>query len=301
MPDPATTSGTTMGSIIEQFSQRYPSLNLLETQCLAQEVPGVYRARQELRGRLDPSTPPIDSGATPQARSAIMASRYGQGFGLPWKLDESVLPAISRLPTVDSANYGFREEENFEPPSEATKARLGFSGPLSYTDDQDLRACANFTELVVKRLNRGLEPGAPLTASTGSETTSSTTSTSTSTSSTTTAKEPPPPPTDTLLLVDGRFAGRVTFIDPRTQTTAHAQAYRVAETWGYFTFFGPTNPEVVLALVDAGAAGHWVKLSGLTDLAFDLVLADLTTGATWTYHNKSGEILGKIDNHALPA
>jgi hypothetical protein len=279
MPDPATTSGT-MGNIIVQFSQRYPSLNLLETQCLAMEVPGVYRARQELRGRLDPSTPPIDSATTPQARSAIMVSRYGQGFGVPWKLDESVLPAISHIPTADSANYGFREEENLELPNETTKAKLGFSGPLSTTDDQDLRACANFTELVVKPLNRGLEPGAPLTApSVPTETT----------------------PTDTLLLVNGRFAGRVTFMDPRTQTTAHAQAAKVAETWGYFTFFGPANPEVVLALVDAGAAGHWVKLSGLTDLAFDLVLADLTTGATWTYHNKSGEILGKIDNHALPA
>ena len=301
MPDPATTSGT-MGRIIERFSQQLPQLNLLETQCLAQEVPGVYRARQELRGRLDPSTPPIDSGTTPQARSAIMASRYGQGFGLPWKLDTSVLPAISRIPTVDSANFGFREEENFQPPNEATKARLGFSGPLSYTDDQDLRACANFTELVVKRLNQGLEPGAPLTASTGtSETTSSTTSSSTSSTTTSVEPTPPNPPTDTLLLVNRRFAGRVTFIDPRTQTTAHAQAAKVAETWGYFTFFGPTNPEVILALVDAGAAGHWVKLSGLTDLAFDLVLADLTTGATWTYHNKSGEVLGKIDSNALPA
>ncbi|HEX4959455.1 MAG TPA: hypothetical protein VF173_01355 [Thermoanaerobaculia bacterium] len=282
----------TMGEIIQRFSQNFPNLNLLETQCIAQEVPGVYRARQELRGRLNPSTAAIDSGATPQARSAIMVSRYGNGFGLPWKLDTSVLPAISRIPTEDSANFGFHEEENLEPPTEDAKRKLGFSGPLSYTDDQDLRACVNFTELVVKPFNRGLEPGQPVGPAQSPPVSSSLPPATTT----------PPPAPDQLSLVNGRFVATVTFMDPRTQTTAHAAATKVAETWGYFTFFDRNNPEVVLTLVDGSSAGHWwVKLGGLTNVAFDLLVADHNTGATWTYHNKSGEMLGLIDSAALPA
>ncbi len=115
----------------------------------------------------------------------------------------------------------------------------------------------------------------------------------------TTASPPTSSPSSTcapgltaLCLADGRF--RVT---ARWRTgdgkTGDGFASPLTADTGTFWFFGPTNLEVVLKVLDAcafpGAPRFWVFAAGVTDVEVTLTVHDTVTGQVKTYKNPLGK------------
>jgi len=80
-----------------------------------------------------------------------------------------------------------------------------------------------------------------------------------------------------------------------------AQAVSLSSDSGYFWFFGPTNLEILMKVLDGrGVNGYfWVFYGALTDVEYDLVITDSQTGAVRTYHNPAGVQAGKNDTAAF--
>lgn len=74
----------------------------------------------------------------------------------------------------------------------------------------------------------------------------------------------------------------------------------VPESWsdeaGGFTFFSPSNLEVLIKVLDGCAinGSFWVFAAGLTDVGVDLAVVDTWTGETRSYHNRPGEAFQPI-------
>jgi hypothetical protein len=59
-----------------------------------------------------------------------------------------------------------------------------------------------------------------------------------------------------------------------------------------FTFFDPTNIEMILKVLDACALNHkwWVFAGGLTDVGVGIKVTDTTNGAFNTYSSAKGHL-----------
>ncbi|HVT61641.1 MAG TPA: hypothetical protein VHR45_24985 [Thermoanaerobaculia bacterium] len=92
-----------------------------------------------------------------------------------------------------------------------------------------------------------------------------------------------------LCLASGRFKVTASW---RTAQGAAGEALPVVLTvdTGYFWFFGPSNVEVVIKVLDGCFInGHfWVFAAGLTDVNVDLKVLDTQTGVAVTYSNPKG-------------
>ncbi|RPI27650.1 MAG: hypothetical protein EHM61_07750 [Acidobacteria bacterium] len=80
-----------------------------------------------------------------------------------------------------------------------------------------------------------------------------------------------------------------------------AQPVSLSSDSGFFWFFGPTNLEILVKVLDGrGVNGcFWVFFGALTDVQFDLVITDTATGAVRTYSNPAGVQAGKNDTTAF--
>jgi hypothetical protein len=290
-----------MGTIIAKFAGQYPGLNLDTTECLSYEVPGVTTARTPLFGKLNPLAELVfDQGS--EALSRSMVARYGRGLGTPWRQDTSVLPAISLLPDAEFNNYGWRQEENWEPPNEATLGTLGWSGgPLSPTDQTDLKACSNFTERVVKPLNRGLAVGAVITVAPPPAPEPSPKpappSPAPSAPPVPSPSTPPVPPADPQTLELHGFRITVEFTDPQSGGSKRpATVYPDFHTpdAGIFWFFGPNTPELMVKLIDGRAINgmFWIYAGAATDVEFVLSIRNGSGQLVYSYHNPAQQRLG---------
>jgi hypothetical protein len=94
---------------------------------------------------------------------------------------------------------------------------------------------------------------------------------------------------DVLCLNDGRFQVAASWYIPGASGRAHA--VQLTNDTGYLWFFDPTNVEVVIKVLDAcGSFGRfWVFAGGLTNVEVDIIVTDLVTGQTNTYHNNRDE------------
>jgi hypothetical protein len=98
-----------------------------------------------------------------------------------------------------------------------------------------------------------------------------------------------------LLPVDGSVTGRFRVTVDWASTVAAGQGNRVPLTsdTGSFWFFGPSNLEVFVKIVDGrGFNNHfWVYASGLTNVEVTITITDVVTGRTWTRHSPYGTAL----------
>ena len=105
---------------------------------------------------------------------------------------------------------------------------------------------------------------------------------------------------DTLEL--GRFTARVAWKVPGGEMGLGRPLPFGART-GMFWFFSPRNVEMAVKVLDGrGVNGHfWVFYASLTDVEFDLLITDTTTGAERRYHNPAGTMASAADTNAFPA
>jgi ELWxxDGT repeat protein len=98
-------------------------------------------------------------------------------------------------------------------------------------------------------------------------------------------------PTETALCLNqGRFKVEATWRDFQNRTGA-GKAVSLTSDSGYFWFFGPTNVEVVVKVLDGqGVNGHrWVFYGALSNVEYTLTVTDTQTGLTRHYFNPMGK------------
>jgi hypothetical protein len=110
-------------------------------------------------------------------------------------------------------------------------------------------------------------------------------------------------PTATAFCALNRFRVEVSFIDPRSATTGQGRAVQLTDDTGVFWFFGPSNLELMLKVLDAtGVNGHfWVFYGALSDVEYTITVTDTATGAQKTYHNPLHHLASEADIEAFTA
>jgi hypothetical protein len=108
----------------------------------------------------------------------------------------------------------------------------------------------------------------------------------------------PAPP---LLLRDGRFGVEVHWRDSRGRA-GHGTGLRLSPDSGWFWFFAPHNPELVVKILDGRPLnGHfWVFFGALSDVAFTLRVTDRATGETAVYDSPLHHFASAGDTTAFP-
>lgn len=122
------------------------------------------------------------------------------------------------------------------------------------------------------------------------------------------------PAAATLSLQRERFLFTVSYVDPRDGRSHVASAVRTSEASGTFWFFDPSNPEVLVKMLDGeGINGYyWLFASSLTTLDFTLTVMDVAGGClnlpvdppacpTRSYHHPSGPSRNFEDIESMPA
>lgn len=118
------------------------------------------------------------------------------------------------------------------------------------------------------------------------------------------AEEPPPAcaADSTTLCLGERFRVRASWRTGAGQSGG-GRAIPLATDTGAFWFFGPTNYEVVVKVLDACAPPYgrfWVFAAGLTDVEVTLTVEDAVAGKTRVYHNPLGAVFQPVqDTHAF--
>ncbi|MBV8203220.1 MAG: S8 family serine peptidase, partial [Acidobacteria bacterium] len=112
-------------------------------------------------------------------------------------------------------------------------------------------------------------------------------------------------PSATTLCIAGRFAIRVSFATATSSGTGTAiplSGIGVTEG-GLFWFFDPTNPEMLIKVIDACSLNdqHWVFFSAGTNVGLTVTVTDTQTGASKQYTNPNGTAAVPVqDTGALP-
>jgi hypothetical protein len=102
---------------------------------------------------------------------------------------------------------------------------------------------------------------------------------------------------DTLCLRGGRFEVETTFATA-DGTSGPAQRVPLTADTGYFSFFDPSNVEVVIKVLDGCAINQrfWVFAAGLTDTNVRLTVRDTATGQVRQYESPLGSAFQPIQD-----
>ena len=105
----------------------------------------------------------------------------------------------------------------------------------------------------------------------------------------------------TLCLNASRFRVQVTWRVPSQGTSGVGNGITLTGDTGEFWFFSANNIELVIKVVDGTSFnGHfWVFYGALSNLEYDIVVTDTTTGAVKTYHNPLGTTASLADVEAF--
>ncbi len=97
------------------------------------------------------------------------------------------------------------------------------------------------------------------------------------------------PAADRLCLLNGRFSVAVSWED-FTGHTGQATSVPLSDESGIFYFFGPSNLEVAIKMVDACSFNDafWVFSAGLTNLRVHVSVVDWVVNEEWTFDNSLG-------------
>jgi ELWxxDGT repeat protein len=103
-----------------------------------------------------------------------------------------------------------------------------------------------------------------------------------------------------LPLLGGRFAATVALEDP-TVPSLTGQPIPWSPDAGFFWFFGPSNLEVAVKVVDGALVNGkaWVFSASLSNLGYRLTVTDCTTGTLRTYRNAPGRFASFADTAAF--
>ncbi len=107
---------------------------------------------------------------------------------------------------------------------------------------------------------------------------------------------------DTLCLHGERFAVGVRFTQPGHDAALAHTVAGSADDSGLFWFFGPSNWEVTVKVLDGCALNNhfWVFLSANTNVAFTATVFDTLTGTSHEYTNPQGTVAAPVaDTTAL--
>lgn len=90
----------------------------------------------------------------------------------------------------------------------------------------------------------------------------------------------------TICLNGGRFQVRATFQTASGQA-GNAQAVKLTDDSGYFTFFSASNVELIVKVLNGCSLNsrYWVFAAGLTNVRVDLTVTDTSTGTSKPYIN----------------
>ena len=104
-------------------------------------------------------------------------------------------------------------------------------------------------------------------------------------------------PTDRLCLQGDRFVVKVVGEAPTLFT---GQRVLASNDSGVFSFFSPTNWEMLVKVLDGCAINqrYWVYAAAATDVAWNLTVEDLATGVVRTYRNPFGPASPAIPDSA---
>jgi len=105
----------------------------------------------------------------------------------------------------------------------------------------------------------------------------------------------------TLCLQSGRFLVDVTFTDPRNGASGPGQAVDLTADTGAFWFFGPSNLELMIKVLDGRPVNgrFWVFFGALSDVAYTIRVTDTETGEQRTYVNPRGQLASRADTSAF--
>ena len=101
----------------------------------------------------------------------------------------------------------------------------------------------------------------------------------------------------------GRFVVRVNWTNQYDgNRSGVGTAYAITSESGFFTFFSPSNIELVVKVLDGRAVNgsFWVGYGALTDVGYTLSVSDTVTGRVKTYVNPPGNLASVTDVTALP-
>jgi streptogramin lyase len=102
----------------------------------------------------------------------------------------------------------------------------------------------------------------------------------------------------TLCLNGDRFSVTASFRVASTDTATPATAVPLTGDSGYFWFFGPSNVELVVKVLNACAPfdSYWFFAAGLTDVEVEITVTDRHTGASKIYRNEAGTPFAPIQD-----
>jgi len=109
---------------------------------------------------------------------------------------------------------------------------------------------------------------------------------------------------ENLCLLGNRFRVAVQWrINGANGTHGTGKAVPHSDQTGLFWFFGETNIELIVKMLDARpfTPTFWSYYGGLSDVEYWIIVTDTQTAATKTYHNDAGSICGHGDVNAFPA
>lgn len=107
--------------------------------------------------------------------------------------------------------------------------------------------------------------------------------------------------TDTsLCLLENRFEIRLAFLTPGGDGVG--SSIRLNERSGYFTFFDPTNPEILLKMIDGRPVNShfWLFYGAMSNVDYVVTATDTVTGEAQLYCNPSGTFRSVGDTLAFP-
>lgn len=99
---------------------------------------------------------------------------------------------------------------------------------------------------------------------------------------------------------NGRFEVRARWKIPSGEAGTGRGRPISADT-GALWFFGPTNLEAMVKILDARAVnGHfWLYLGSLSNVDYTIIVTDTATGQQRSYHNLAGQFASQADTHAF--
>jgi streptogramin lyase len=102
----------------------------------------------------------------------------------------------------------------------------------------------------------------------------------------------------TLCLDGGRFSARATWEIPGKGLNGQAGVMPISDTAGWFWFFDPSNPEMMVKVLDGCKIdGHeWVFAGGLTNVETTLTVVDIDAGGVKTYRSPAGTAFQSIQD-----
>ncbi len=103
------------------------------------------------------------------------------------------------------------------------------------------------------------------------------------------------------LCLGGRFRVAVQLTNPLTGLAGEAHAVPLTADTGAFWFFGPSNIELMVKVLDGRALnGHfWVFSGALTDVEYTITVTDTETHQSKSYHNPAHQLASRADTEAF--